>query len=637
MRMNMILRALTLLLSLTLLASCAPKKEMVKEEPPAPAAAIENLVLPDVSVKVEPQPKPRKPEPIRVEQEKEEKYIILNFEGASIDTVIASFGELLDINYILTPGISGNVTIQSYKKFPVRDLFRIFQTILEINGITAVKDGDFYRIVPIDTAKMQPLDIEKGKGLSMRLDEGFVTQLIPLEYVKAGEAANVLRSLAPRGTDIVVYEPSNMLIVTALPYTLGKFMKLLDAIDISEADRESIKTFVYYVENGEAKKLADILKTLYADKKGTARPAVAATTVARGAVPAVTASIEGLPGAIGDITITSYEDINAMIVQCSTRSYLALLEVLKKIDVPAKQVLIEVLIAEVSLGDDFRFGLEWLVKTRSGDTIGFTTSGSSTPPTIVSGQPSGFAGVVSDSINSALVNYVFGALSQTSRLNVLASPHILALDNKEANIHIGSETPIATGLTTQPGTATPGIVTSGQIQYKTVGTILTVKPHITEKDRVTLDISQEVSDIGSQTVKVAGQDFASFDTRKVKTTAVVQSGHTLILGGLIREAKSQARAGIPWLSKIPILGYLFSSTTDRKSKTELLLMVTPHVISDQNDADAITRDFQNRVKTIKNQLAEAEKKKNKGKKEPTPDKEEPKKEETTSPETGSGN
>ncbi|MEK6581936.1 MAG: type II and III secretion system protein, partial [Nitrospirota bacterium] len=187
-----------------------------------------------------------------------------------------------------------------------------------------------------------------------------------------------------------------------------------------------------------------------------------------------------------------------------------------------------------------------------------------------------------------------------------ASPHILAMDNKEANIQIGDEVPTATGLTQQPSTTTGSItpttlVSTGQIQYKTVGTLLTVKPHITEKNRVTLDITQEVSGLGAL-IKVAGQDFQGFNTRKAKTSAVVQSGHTLVLGGLIRESKSQGRSGIPFLSKIPILGYLFGTTTDTYSKTELLVMVTPHVINNQEEADAVTREFQYKVKTIKERL-----------------------------------
>lgn len=616
-------RVFPALLIASFLFSCAPKAAV---KAPGGAAGelppVEELVLPELPSKPAPSEAPSpKPETARVEEDGQ--YIMLNFDGASIETVIATFAELLEMNYMLASGVSGTVTIQSYKKFPIKDLFYIFQTILEINGLTAVKDELLYRIVPIDTAKQQPLDVEKGMEVRHRVDSGFVTQLMPLEYVKAAEAANILRSLAPRGTDIIIYDPANMMIVTALPRTLSKFIKVIEALDVSDAERETVKTFVYYVENGEAKKLAEILKQIYPETKG--REAQRTAAPARPGVPApVQPSVsagEALPGEIGELTITAYEDINAIIVKTDPRSYLALLKLLKKIDVPVKQVLIEVLVAEVSLKDDMTLGLEWLIKQNRGYAsgvggfsaggIGLDESGSIGP--ILS---EGFSAYVAGIIDNTVFGSVINALAKKGKVNVLASPHILAMDNKEANIHIGEEVPIATGLTQQPATATAGttLVTTGQIQYKSIGTKLAVTPHITEKDKVTVKVRQEVSGRGAP-VKVAGQDFEGFTTRTAETTAVVQSGRTLVLGGLIREEKGKSRSGIPLLGSIPLLGYLFSSTTERYDKTELVVMLTPHVISSQEEADALTEEFKNRVRTVRKGIVRLEKEKARASKE----------------------
>jgi len=577
--------------------------------PPPP----EEITLPELSLKPAETKEVKKVEPLRVEKEADEKYVILNFDGADIETVISTIGELLNINYILGAGVSGKVTIQSYRKFPVKDLFQIFQTILELNGLTAVKDGAFYRIVPIDTAKQQPLSIQIGKEPKFQLDSSFITQIVPLEYVKANDIVNIIRNLMPRGTDLVVYEPTNLLIITTPPTGLVKFMKILEALDVSATDRESVRTFVYYVENGEAKKLADILKSLYVEKKEkfiAARPVT--TPPAVPPRPAIVTA-ESLPGEVeGEIVIVAYEDTNALLIKASPRSYLAILETLKKLDVPVKQVLIEVLVAEISLSDSAKFGIEWLLKAPvhiKGDKItslsGYDSSSSDFPGTIDSTVstitvPGGsyFASIIKPERYGAILT----AFAGVGKLNVLASPHILAMDNKEANIQIGEEVPVATGLTQQPSTGGgTTLVSSGQIQYKTVGTILTVKPHITEKNRVTLDITQEASQLGEK-VPIAGTDFQGFNTRKAKTTAAVQSGHTLVLGGLIRETKNESKSGLPLLSNIPILGYLFSTTSDSYSKTELLVMVTPHVINNQEEADALTKEFQNKVKTIKERL-----------------------------------
>ncbi|MEW6214519.1 MAG: secretin N-terminal domain-containing protein [Nitrospirota bacterium] len=618
---------ITILLILSVV-SCAPKA-VVKENaelsvtppPPSeelkPSESTQKPAEPKAEPKAEAEPKEtKKAEAVRIEREAEEKYVILNFDGADIETVISTIGELLNINYILTSGVTGKVTIQSYKKFPVKDLFQIFQTILELNGLTAVQDGSLYRIVPIDTAKQQPVRVEEGKELKLQLDSSFITQIVPLEYVKASDVANIIRNLMPRGADIVVYEPTNLLIITAPHSALLKFMKILEAVDVPPTERETIKTFVYYVEHREAKKLAELLKSLYAEKKPGVTPKIPTPTPRTAAPrtpPAVptTATIEGeLPGELeGEVTFAAYEDINALVIKTTPRGYLILLETLKKLDVPAKQVLIEVLIADVTLKDEETLGIEWLMKERGrafGTELhgvgGFTTGGVSLD---TSGEGKGFittypTGAFANIFDPARFNALISAFVSTEKFNVLASPHILAMDNKEANIQIGDEVPTATGLIQQPATAGAGttLVTTGQIQYKTVGILLNVKPHITEKDRVTLDITQEVSELGAS-IPVAGQNFQGFVTRKAKTTAVVQSGHTLVIGGLMRETKSQGRSGIPLLSKIPILGYLFSKTTDTYRKTELLVMVTPHVISNQDEADALTKEFQNRIKTIK--------------------------------------
>jgi general secretion pathway protein D len=142
--------------------------------------------------------------------------------------------------------------------------------MLEFNGFTAVKDGSFYRIVPIDTAKQQPVKVDTGKDAEMPRDASFMTQQIPLDYVKASDVANIVRNLMPRGTDIVVYEPTNMLIVTAPPSGMVKFMKLLETIDIPSSERDSIRTYVYNVENGEAKKLAEYSKVYAKQQAGVA-------------------------------------------------------------------------------------------------------------------------------------------------------------------------------------------------------------------------------------------------------------------------------------------------------------------------------------------------------------------------------
>jgi len=640
--MNRLLAVLFLVVMLT--GACAPKQALKPEEA---APSEPELKLPEIEIK-KPVEEAKKPEVQPAAKKPEEQYIMLNFDNADIETVITTIGEMLKINYILAPGVSGKITIQSHNKIPISELFSTFQSILEFNGFTAVKYGSFYRIIPIDNAKQQPLQIEAGKKVIEQKDSSFVTQEIPLEYVKANDVANIVRNLMPRGTDIVVYEPQNMLIITAPPVGIMKFLKLLEAIDIPSSDRDQVKTYVYNVENGEAKKLVEILRNLYAKKGATGTtPIRTATTPAPAPTPTPGRPIparpqpaggatvqEGLAGEIeGDIVMEAYEDVNAILIKATPRGYVSLLETIKKLDIQARQVLIEVLIAEITLDHSMQFGIEWLLKATANVNHkdynligGFTTSGNSglLPLTTNSdgtsgrfGLPTGTTtGTTGASTTTGILSHpadVFAmvidptrfaglvtAAASSSKLNVIASPHVLALDNKEAKIEVADEVPVATTITSGLAGTTTNTATS-QVQFKSAGTILTVTPHINENKQVTLKLTQEVSELG-QVVKIGGEDFQGFKTRKANTTAIVQDGHTLVIGGIITERKGTSRSGLPFLSDIPLLGYLFGSTTDTNERKELILMVTPHVVSNGDEADAMSKEVINRIKGVKEKV-----------------------------------
>ncbi len=610
-----IMAVLALALALSAL-SCAAQKA-VKPEPQM--AVPETFKLPPVL------PKPKsaqaatqtsRVEPIRITQEKEEKYIVLNFDNTDIKTIIASFGELLNINYVVSPGVTGNITIQSYKKIPVSELFPVFQSILELNGLTAIKDGPFYKIVPIDSAKTQSVGVEGGKELKLELDSTFVTQLVPLEHIKAKDTEATLAGFLPRGANIVVYEPTNMLIITALPPTIARLMKIIEAIDVADIATESPRTYVYDVVNGEAKKLADVLKSVLTSEKGAEKPSTspvsalrppstfpARTPAARMPItPAATQAQITSVNAEG-ISITAYEDINALIIKCSPKDYVALLDLLRQLDLPPKQVLMEVMIAELTLSDELNFGLEWLVKNSHGNQFGSPGATFGTPGSVGISSFTGFSSLVSGVIDDAAFQSILSFVEGSSKFNIVASPLILAVDNKDAEITIGSSVPVATGLNQTQSldttVANPTLVSSGQIDYRDIGTILKITPHITEKGNVSLSIYVESSSVADSPTKISGNDFTAFNKRDAKTNAVVGDGHTLFIGGIIDNQVNQSNSGIPFLSRIPIIGHLLMNHEHiKKDKTELLIMITPHVIRDQESADDLTERYKNKIRVV---------------------------------------
>ena len=261
-------------------------------------------------------------------------------------------------------------------------------------------------------------------------------------------------------------------------------------------------------------------------------------------------------------------------------------------------MLIDVLVAEISLTGSLKYGIEWFLQ---GHRANYSIQGSldnnvSRPINTPLGSSTGFSLGVYDPIS--FMRGLITAIGSESNVNILSSPSILATDNKESKIEVGEEAPTVTGETTS---ATTGTTITNTIQYRSTGIILTVTPHINSSGLVKMEVSQEVSEKGEFNTALSSYTFLN---RKAKTTLVAEDGQTIVIGGLMKTNKSVSQAGIPWLRKIPILGYLFGGYEKEAKKTELIILITPHVIKNRYEADAITREFSRKVQGLKNLIRE---------------------------------
>jgi general secretion pathway protein D len=178
------------------------------------------------------------------------------------------------------------------------------------------------------------------------------------------------------------------------------------------------------------------------------------------------------------------------------------------------------------------------------------------------------------------------ALATANKATILSSPRVQARNGETATIQVGQDVPIITGSTTVTA-GTTGVLQT--IQYRTTGVVLKVKPVIHSGDQIDLDVTQEVSD--AQSTKTGVADSPTFNTRKVDTKLTLRIGATVMLGGPISEEKSRGDSGIPFLKDIPVVGSLFSNQTGSGSRRELIVLITPYVINDAHDAEALTDAF----------------------------------------------
>jgi general secretion pathway protein D len=269
---------------------------------------------------------------------------------------------------------------------------------------------------------------------------------------------------------------------------------------------------------------------------------------------------------------------NAVLVY-STRQEEATVEaMLRKVDILPLQVRIDATIAEVTLNDQLQYGTQFFFKEGSiNQTLTSATS--------ISG---GFIfGAAARGVTAAL-----SALQAVTTVNVLSSPELMVLDNQTAQLQVGAAVPYLSQSSQSTLSANAPVVNS--VQYQQTGVIMGVTPRVNSGGLVTLDISQEVSDV-ADTVTTAGLTSPTFNERRVVSRVVVQDGQTIGLAGLIQDSQSKSNSGIPWLKDVPILGLLLGEQSNKRQRTELLVLITPHVIRDQRDAKALTEDLREQL------------------------------------------
>jgi general secretion pathway protein D len=268
---------------------------------------------------------------------------------------------------------------------------------------------------------------------------------------------------------------------------------------------------------------------------------------------------------------------------------------LRKIDIIPLQVLIEATIAEVTLNDALTYGTQFFLGGKVRGTLSQASSGQTNTIATIAGNPIGAASNFPGFVLNNGAREVLNALSDVTKLRVLSAPQVMVLDNEPARLQVGAQVPVLTQSQQSTIAANAPIVNS--VDYRDTGVILVVTPRVNSGGLVTLDISQEVSDVApsAATQVTSTQNSPTFDERLIRTRVAIQDGQTVGLAGLIRDSDSEGNSGVPVLKDIPLLGSLVSNQNNSRQRTELLVLITPHVVKDQRDARALTEDLRNQL------------------------------------------
>ena len=619
---------------------------------------------------------------------KEDNYIILNFDNADLKDVISTVGSITNENFILGPGLDARITIHSAKKIPVSEVMNVFESVLEANGMSLVRSGEFLKIVSGGSAKQKPLDVRKGnEAESIPSVDRPVTQIVPVQYVPATEVGTVLTPMLSKFGSIIPNPRNNLLIINDISSNIVRLLKVLKEIDVNafkntrmsffkpkysdvlslsneltevlnalNLSREGIalvpierinslvifsasptllKTvqgwirkldeevmtgqniFVYAVQNVKAASIGDVLKALYETTDGTKSSLtnrITKTSGKKAKSPRRTTRITRQQKTSGAsrVEIITFEPTNSLVVLAQPGIYREIVKTIKKLDTYPRSVLIEVVIAEVTLSDSDKLGIQWSVlhnvnlgnKNYTGlaerDFGDKSFPLSKDAPSLASGLAGGLSYIL---YRPDKLTALFQAIASKSTVNILSSPRLLVRDQEEASIEVGGDVPTATSTTSSN---TTNDTLTQNIEYKTVGIKLKIKPTINDEKTVVLDIEQEVSDVIDKGRSVGGQDYPEFTMRKAKTSIVVPDKQGIVIGGIIEESREKSSQGIPLLSSIPLLGRLFSYDSEDVVKKELIIMITPYVIINKTEGNALTTEFLGKLKEIKKFLDKRE-------------------------------
>ncbi len=611
--------------------------------------------------------------------------VALDFDNAEIRAVIKQISELIGRNFLVDEKVRGKVTIITPRKIRIRDVYRVFLTLLHTYGFTAVRSGEVTKIIPLaDASRTGIATILPGDADKLPPSDRIVTSFIQLNHADSGVLVGLLRPLAAREGSLIAYQPSNAIIMTDTAANVRRITSIIRSVDIPSTSsnvvvihlkyavakdmtqtlRQMVETgpvtvartrptrpgvpraragqaaiaggrgqikilpddrtnsiilvappvevfrlrslvkkldipppaerkriHVYRLKNALAEELANVLnqQVLAVNQGAARRPSASGQQPARRSTAAVPVSQTSGVKLLEDVAITPDKATNSLIVRASPEDYLALTEIIRKLDVRRSQVLVEALIAEMTLEKASELGVEWRLlnqPNRSGTSVIGGTNfplGGAAQGVINQFASSSFAGPTGLILGAARGVITFGdqvfadirglirAFQGDSDINILSTPQILTTDNEEAEIIVGENRPFVT----QSQTSAEGRSTIQTFEFRDVGVTLRITPHISPNRFVRMKIFQEILNFVSEPEVGA----VITTKRSASTSVTVEDGQTVVIGGLIRDDTVKSVSKVPLLGDIPILGMFFRAERESKIKTNLLIFITPRVIT----------------------------------------------------------
>ena len=567
----------------------------------------------------------------------------LNFKDLDMAKFIRFMSELLGENILVNPGVSGKVSVVSPKAVTLKEARQVMLSVLEMNNLSLQDMEGYSKVVPLSTGGTASNTVIKGDQ-SVDPSDTIMVQLVPLSYVKAGYVVSPLKTAIPQIQVSPIGNGSAVLLVgkAALLSRAAGVIRAIDAPDsirtikvctLQYANAKLLEAQLNAIAKDASSKLAGMVsvsdertkRIILVGSSQNIREAeriikdidvpsrtenfhvyrlknADAKTVAEqlSQILAVAAKLSPDPKGAMPSTVVPDLPTNSLVFTASQEQYNSLKTILEQLDTQPKQVLLRGLIAEVSLNKLNSAGIDWAAW--GGDLFGSTVVagnvqlGNTAVPSDIQqlyqnlitkevwhDTPNGGYSTT-ETAGAGLAYAYIKLLNKFDAINVLSMPRLMCTDNLESSLQVGQVIPQLKGSLTNA--ANTDSVTNSY-EYKDVGLILTVTPHIRSGNLVALEIEQRIEDLMTTTNSVT----PITSKREVKTSVLVANGETVVIGGLIKEAEKELKNRVPLFSYIPLIGNLFKSQEKQREKVDLMIFLTPYILETTQHASKITNEI----------------------------------------------
>jgi general secretion pathway protein D len=542
----------------------------------------------------------------------------MDFVNAPLADVLRSIAAGIGLSVVITDvPTDKRASFSSAGAIGRDELIAVLESLLDGNGLVMIQRGTVVQIVPADKAP-PPGEVGVGFTLASPPPLGLISQLVPLTAIRAEEAADALKRVATKEARIEVVPRNNAVLIIDRGTNVAKYLELLKRLDERPQGEAGLATYVVPLRFADADEMASSLGQLFgiavnSNRMGSLSDRSLTSTlgqfrlretqafqsrqvpVSQMYVPPqapqisrdTTAGAAQAPGSlVGRTTIVPSVPTNSLIIRTAPPNFPLLRETIEALDSRPAQVLLEVAVAEITLGRGEDFGVDWITKG------GSTTAGFGNPDVADSANTLRDFVVKVVSLERVDVRAMLRMLASRSDVKVLSTPQVLAVNNREARILVGSKVPFI--ASTRLGN---DVAIDRTVQYQDVGTNLIIIPTINSEDYISVEVLQEVSTLTTQTIQAA-LNAPVISTREAATRAIIRNGQTVVIGGLIGNSTEVRDSGVPFLKDLPIIGFLFKRSSRNRSRTELAIFVTPYIVRTDAEADAIRERVRSRMDSI---------------------------------------